>query len=384
MPTSAFADRDVRFGTGAIELVGAVADGLGARRVLLVRGRRSFTASGGDRLLPGLEAVAEVEQWSDFAPNTDAADLAVGLGIVERFDPDLVVAVGGGSAMDMAKLLCAFRGVTDADELQDRIRAGAKVTGRATRLVLAPTTSGSGSEATRFAVVYIGNGKFSIEGPAMLPDAVVLDPSLTVSGSAYQRATSGVDAVAQAIESLWAVGATEESRVFAREALELLLGALEGFAREPDEANARAMALGAHLAGRAIDVSRTTAAHALSYGITKTYGLSHGHAVGVTLGAFIEAHADPSRLREGIDPAAHAAAMAAVLGGLGAADGTEARERFTALMQRLGLETSLGKAGADTPASREALAASVNVQRLGNNPVDFSAPELAALLQGID
>lgn len=386
MPTSVFADRDVRFGAHAIELVGSVAGGLGARRVLLVRGKRSFADSGADRLLPGLERVAEVEQWSDFAPNTDAADLVVGLRLVERFDPDLVVAVGGGSAMDMAKLLCAYRGTTDAEELHARIRAGAAVAERATRLVLAPTTSGSGSEATHFAVVYIGDAKFSIAGPGMLPDAVVLDPALTVSGSPYQRATSGVDAIAQAVESLWAQGASEASRDHARAALALLVPAIEGFVNEPGLDSARPMALGAHLAGRAIDVSKTTAAHALSYGITKGYGLSHGHAVGVTLGAFIESHAEAAedRLQPGIDAGVHRAVMGEILDAFGAGSGAEARERFDDLMRRVGLKTGLTAAGAGTPQERSALAAGVNVERLGNNPVAYTAEELALLLRALD
>lgn len=386
MSISAFADRDVRFGGGAIELAGLAAGELDARRVLLVRGKRSFTDSGAHRLLPGLEQTAKVEQWSDFAPNTDSADLEVGLRLVDQFDPDLVMAVGGGSAMDMAKLLCAYRGVTDGDELRERIRAGAKVTERSMRLVLAPTTSGSGAEATHFAVVYIGDDKFSIAGPAMLPDTVLLDPALTVSSSPYQRATSGIDAVAQAVESLWAKAATAQSRSFARAALGLLLPAIESFTTGPDSGSARAMALGAHLAGRAIDLSKTTAAHAMSYGITKRHGLSHGHAVGVTLGAFIEAHADPGpgRLQDGLAPEAHDAVMGEILAAFGAADGTEARTRFGALMRSVGLETSLDKAGADTREARESLATGVNVERLGNNPVRFSADELTELLLDID
>jgi alcohol dehydrogenase class IV len=384
MNAAAPADRDLRFGDGAAMLAGAVAAEAGARRVLLVRGGASFTASGADRLLPGLAASAAVAQWSGFAPNPDAAELAEGLRVVREFDPDLVLAVGGGSVMDMAKLLCAFRD-GDPDRVEERIRSGDAVGSRSTRLVLAPTTAGSGSEATRFAVVYIGDRKYSVAGAGMLPDTVLLDPSLARSGSRYQRAASGLDAVAQAIESLWARDATGESRAFARDALTTLLGAIEAFAHDPAPGPARAMALGAHLAGRAIDLSRTTAAHALSYGITKRHGLSHGHAVGVTLGAFIEAHAEagPERLRAGVDAGRHRAAMDAILGGLGAADGADARARFDGLMRRIGLATGLSAAGA-APGDRAGLAAAVNAERLGNNPVRFDDRDLAALLDGLD
>ena len=378
----------VHYGYGAVDTLPDLVSTLDRQRVMLVCGGRSFEASGAARILPGLEKSAQVLRWSDFSPNPDATDLARGLALAADFDPDLVLGVGGGTALDMAKLLCAFPGRDDLAALHAAIRSGQPVTGRGPALVLAPTTSGSGAETTHFAVVYIGDEKFSVAGPALRPDVVVLDPGLTLSGSAYQRATSGVDAVAQAIESLWASGATPESRRWARHALGYLLPAIEPFVTAGDAEAARAMAIGSHLAGRAIDISKTTAAHALSYGITKRYGISHGHAVALTLGAFLQAHAEaaPELLRPGIDPAAHAEAMAEILSALRAADGADARARFTRLLERIGLEPELAKVGAATPAARRALAAAVNAERLGNNPVRFTEAELAALLEppGLD
>lgn len=374
------ARRDVRYGVDAILRTPEVVAQAGWRRVLLVCGRRSFEASGAARMLPALAQVAQVRRWSDFAPNPDAAELAQGLEIMADFGPDLVLGVGGGSPMDMAKLLCAYADTGGAG-LAGAIRAGGPVTSRRVGLVLAPTTSGSGSEATHFAVVYLDGEKFSVAGPALRPDVAILDPGLSSSGSAYQRATSGVDAVAQAIESLWATGATPTSRRWARHALRLLLPAIESYVHRPDDRSARAMAIGSHLAGRAIDISKTTAAHALSYGITQRYGVSHGHAVGLTLGAFLAAH-DPAtgpRLRPGLDPRAHAAAMAEIYHRLKAANGAEARARFEALMAAIDLTPHLSEVAA-TPAERAALAEAVNVERLSNNPVGFTQAELARLV----
>lgn len=357
----------------------------GARRVMLVCGRNSFEASGAVRMMPELEQAAAVQRWSDFAPNPDSSDLLDGLAALREFRPDLVLAVGGGSVMDMAKLLCACAEVPE-NAVLDAIRAGRSIERRRQKLFLVPTTSGSGAEATHFAVVYIGEDKYSIAGPGLRADAIVLDPALTVSSSRYQRATSGIDAVCQAIESRWAVGATDRSRRFARIALRLLLPALEPFVNAPGPRTARAMCLGSHYAGRAIDISKTTAAHALSYGITKSYGINHGHAVGITLGAFLQEHADPAptHLRDGIARAAHDAAMADVFAALGATDGQDARRRFGALMVRIGLDPSLTAAGASTAADRAALAASVNTERLGNNPVVFTVGELAGLVTTIE
>jgi alcohol dehydrogenase class IV len=129
------------------------------------------------------------------------------------------------------------------------------------------------------------------------------------------------------------------------------------------------MAIGSHLAGRAIDVSKTTAAHALAYGITKGYGVSHGHAVALTLGAFIEAHAaaTPDRLQPAVAADAHAESLRFIVSALGAADPAGARARFTALAERIGLTMGLARVGVPDAAAIEALAAAVNVERLGNN-----------------
>ncbi|GAA4908260.1 alcohol dehydrogenase class IV [Stackebrandtia albiflava] len=367
-------DRDLHFGPGAIVTTWRAVPELDGRRVLLVCGKNSFDGSGAAECLPELRGRATVRRWSDFRPNTDARDLVEGLRIMAEYDPDLVLGVGGGSALDMAKLLCAYRGITEETALHEAIRAGAAVTERRPRLMLAPTTSGSGSEATHFAVVYIGETKFSIAGPAMLPDTVVLDPEITRSASPYQRATSGIDALAQAVESLWATGATDASREFARSAIPLLIAALPDFVATGSSESAADMARGSHLAGRAIDISKTTAAHALSYGITKTYGLPHGHAVALTLGRFIAAHADAddSRLQPGVSPDTHRAALATVLAEFGAADPKAARDAFYGLAERIGLSMDPAAAGITSRDAVADLVGRVNLERLNNNPVRFT------------
>jgi alcohol dehydrogenase class IV len=241
------------------------------------------------------------------------------------------------------------------------------------RLVLAPTTSGSGSEATHFAVVYIGENKFSIAGPGLLPDEVILDPVLTLSASAYQRATSGIDALAQAVESRWAVGATAQSRAFADQAMPVLVEALPRFVHEPNSASAYDMAMGSHLAGRAIDISKTTAAHALAYGITKGYGVSHGHAVALSLGEFIKAHGDAAdeQLQAAVSPADHRAALESICRSFGVDSTADAAKAFHNLAESIGLTMDLTQVGITSESELSQLTLGVNLERLGNNPVNF-------------
>lgn len=369
-------------GPGSVETIPDMVEDGSWTSVLLVCGKHSFESSGAVRILDPLQRLVRVDRWSEFVPNTAAGDLLEGLKVLHAADPDVIIGIGGGSAMDLAKLLCGFDEITDVGTLESAITSGRRIEHRRRALILAPTTSGTGSEATHFSTVYIGQEKYSVAGEGLRADAVVLDPELSMSAPPYQKATSGIDAVAQAIESLWAVGATPASRRFARRALRHLLPNIEAFVHDASVENASAMSVGSHLAGRAIDISRTTAAHALSYAITQKYGVSHGHAVALTLGSFLESHADasPEQLQPGIDPGRHAQVMEEILGRLAAKSGVEARRRFRDLMTRLGLETGLSAVGIDSAERRDGVATSVNTERLGNNPVVFDQAELRDLL----
>jgi alcohol dehydrogenase class IV len=113
--------------------------------------------------------------------------------------------------------------------------------------------------------------------------------------------------------------------------------------------------------------------------------VSHGHAVALTLGAFIEAHcaAEPDRLRAGVDPRAHAEVMAQVVGLWDAGDGRTARDRFSALLTRIGLDPSLSRAGAETGQDRALIAGSANLERLSNNPVSLTTADVEKIVCSI-
>jgi alcohol dehydrogenase class IV len=363
------------FGPGSLAELPNSIRRLGLERVLLLTGANSFRASGADRIVPALRETSQVEVWSDFSPNTDVDDLVRGLHVAQAFKPDGVVAVGGGSALDMAKLIAAFL-ATDPDDVPDAVRTN-RLGHRAPALILVPTTSGSGSEATHFAVAYIGEDKYSVAHPSLIPDFVIIDEELTLSASAHQKATSAIDAVAQAVESFWATGATDASRTFARDALGHLIPSVAAFVAGDNSAAAEA-ARGSHLAGRAINVSKTTGAHAMAYGLTRRHGISHGHAVATTLGEFARRHAEVALASgSGGELAQTMAELAELVG----ADGPlGVGSRLDLLATDLGLELRLESLG--VPRSElPNLAGAVNVERLGNNPVGFTTDELRALLE---
>ena len=175
---------------------------------------------------------------------------------------DAFIAVGGGTTIDTAKLLnLAIVSGMSVKELLTQKSAPEKLL----PCMAFPTTAGSGAEATRFAVCYDGEMKYSIDFEVIRPSAVALVPEFAATLPIYQKLSTNFDAYAQAVESLWANGATDESREYANRALVLM--------KENNWPEA------SYWAGRAIDISRTTAAHAFSYYLTSHYGIPHGHAV---------------------------------------------------------------------------------------------------------
>ena len=176
--------------------------------------------------------------------------------------PDAFIAVGGGTTIDTTKLLnLAVVSGMSARELLALKTAPDKLL----PCMAFPTTAGTGAEATRFAVCYDSGVKYSIDFEVIRPSDAVLVPEFTATLPTYQKLSTNFDAYAQAVESLWAKGATDESKEHANRALALM--------KEDNWPEA------SYWAGRAIDISRTTAAHAFSYYLTSHYGIPHGNAV---------------------------------------------------------------------------------------------------------
>ena len=215
-----------------------------------------------------------------------------------------------------------------------------------------PTTAGTGAEATRFAVCYDGDVKYSIDFEAIRPSDVALVPEFTYSLSQYQTASTGFDAYAQAIESLWAKGTTDESRKYARSALGYLQR-IEEVVFHPTPESREAMLQGAYWAGRAIDISRTTAAHAFSYYMTSKYGIPHGHAVAMMFPFILTANATAIESIPEIRPKG----ILLLLKRLEEV-GLESLPQFAA---RMGLKWN---------ALVDDLFSHVNLKRLGNNPCE--------------
>ncbi|MGD9781936.1 MAG: iron-containing alcohol dehydrogenase [Kiritimatiellia bacterium] len=314
--------------------------GVPADRMLWVCRPKSFGESGAREWVEraaGLPA----RILSGFSSNPKIEDVERGVALFRAMRAEAVVGVGGGSVLDMAKLVNYFG--SRKIGLDEHLHAPSSPAAPLRPLLAVPTTAGSGSEATHFAVVYRGQTKYSVADETIRPSHVLLVPEFTASMDAYQTACTGMDALAQGMESAWARGATDESRRSARQALRLALDHLAAAVLHPAPEDRAAMLEAAHLAGCAIDVSKTTGAHAFSYALTSEYGLPHGHAVALLLPFFAEYH-----LRAGIR-----------------VDSIDA-PFLRRLTGAIGLDSKLPATATEIHA---VLARHVNLERLSNNPV---------------
>ena len=343
-----------------------VASGSGWRR-FNTDGERPFLSNRALRLFSG------------FSANPDILEIMAGGSILRDFCPDVIIALGGGSAMDTAKMMKAVAFTKEA--FSPASPAAITPSGEGPPLVAISTTSGSGAEATQFAVFYKGEEKQSVAHPSLRPEMAVVDPELTYSLPPAQTAATGFDALSQAVEAYWGSASNPEAREFASSAIRYTLPNIYNAVSSPAPGNRYHMAQAAYLAGKAINSTRTTMPHALAYHLTKRYGLPHGHAVAVTLPHFFHINSNP-RLPVNAPGGTeeNQRVMREVFTLLGQDTAEDCFVFWRNLMKACGLAASLHDVGVDNAEKVRALVDSMDAARQKNNPVAISADELTAYL----
>lgn len=332
----------------------------------------AYEKSGAKEKITPLLARYEVKTFSDIVPNPNIEQVEKGIAAWDTFQPDLVVAVGGGSVLDTAKALNVLAVQSKAPAFY--VKKEAEITRSGKPLIAVPTTAGTGAEATHFAVVYIGKIKYSLSHSSVLPRYAIVDPQFTFSLPPKITADTGMDALAQAVEAYWSVNSTDESKMYSKEAIKLALKNLEEAVNNPTEEARVAMAKAAHLSGKAINIAQTTACHALSYPFTAHYGIPHGHAAALTLPEMVLYNAEGMG-QEALDE---------FLLLLGVTTPQEAADKVRSLMKEINLGTKLTELGiADVEHIQELLVKEVNTERLHNNPRKLDADDIRSIIQKI-
>jgi len=291
----------VVFGPGTL---GRLADHVPKGRVLLVTSKGATERGLTDRLLK-LLSESNVDVLDSVEPNPGLRWLETEVNRLKHSSYDSLVAAGGGSAIDSAKAVGAALVLREnGSSLREHLEASRPLPDQALAPVVAvPTTAGSGSEVTPFATVWDleKRHKHSLHSRRVFPLAAVIDPELTLELPVPTTIAAGLDALCQALESIWNRHANPITLELARRAASLALSALPEAVREPRSLIHRTRMMEASLlAGLAISHTRTALAHSISYPITARWGVPHGLACGFTLPSLLNynAKSDDGRLIE--------------------------------------------------------------------------------------
>lgn len=366
------------FGPGTLSKLGQLASELGARRALVVSDPGIVKAGHAGRGIKVLEAAnIKCQLFSDLNENPTTAHVDAGLKVAKRFDPEIIVGLGGGSSMDCAKGINFLH--TNGGQMKDYWGVG-KALQEMLPMIAVPTTSGTGSEAQSFALISdaethvkmaCGDKKASFR-------VALLDPELTLTQPAMVTALTGIDALAHALETYVTKVRNSISMSFSREAWRLLASNFHHLLGRPDDLEARGgMQLGACLAGLAIENSMLGACHALANPLTAHYGVPHGQAIGLMLPHVVryngaihaDSYFDLLELAPGVNGESRCRSseeLAAFVGDL---------------VHLAGLKTKLSEVGVESSKLPELAADAAKQWTAGFNPRVVGAEELLALYE---
>ena len=349
---------DTYFNAGALENLREV----GARQVLIVSDADCEARGAVDdvrRFLGG----ASVHVFADIGPEPPEEQVRAGIDALERFSPDTILAVGGGSVLDAAKAMRLFY---ESPELQMRelalpfLDARKRVAGypqidHTVRLVAVPTTAGTGSEVSPAAVITVGDRKVTLVDYSLVPDMAIVEPRLTLTMPPHVTADTGVDALTHALEAAVSIFASPYTDAFAMQAVNLTLRNLPRAYAEGSDLEARtAMANAATIAGLAFSNAFVGVCHALAHAVGARFGIAHGRANGIFLPHVLRYNASlPSKFMPAPSYTAYVApekyAQIAYVFGLGGHSREERRmqlfTRVDDLLDQVGIPRSLADAG---------------------------------------
>lgn len=365
-----FAEQRLLIGEQAHRQMGDVLKQYGTQRLLVVAGK-SFATSPVRAYLSTLSC--QITHFGGFSPNPTYEEVVAGVDLFRREQCDAILSVGGGSAMDVAKAIKLFAPMT--------LKTGETHLQQTPQYWHLPhfavaTTAGTGSESTRYSVLYHHGVKQSIVHDSIFPEVAVLDPILLQTLSDYQKKCTLLDALCQCIEAIWSIHATPESTAYAGQGIGLILQHAQAYL-SGDTAAAQAVLRAANASGQAINITQTTAAHAMSYELGGMCDLPHGYAVALCLPLLFDHmigqidHAKhPERSRQALDAIATA---------FDATDWRQALEQFEALFASLELEPPR----AIHKAELEQLVQAVNPTRLANHPIALTPDEIRTMYRAM-
>ncbi len=311
-----------------------------------------------------------VTRFSDFEPNPKYESAVKGVELFNCKQCDSILALGGGSTMDVAKCIKLFATMDNSmNYLSQRIEDNN------IPLMVIPTTAGTGSEVTRYAVLYYNGIKQSITHEECIPSMVFIDPSFLRTVPDYYRKSTMLDALCHCIESFWSINSTPESKAYAKEAISIILDNEEAYLKNDPIGNVN-MLRASQLAGKAINITQTTAGHAMCYMITSLYGVAHGLAAALCverLWPYMIEHTSECVDKRGERYLTNTLRELATA--FDCDTPVEASSKFSGIMRRVNIKLELKQSGISNDIDK--LADNVKQERLRNHPIRLSKEVIA-------
>lgn len=290
-----------------------------------------------------------------------------------ELNPAAVVAVGGGSILDVGKSLCCLYGaeISSEEELRAAIREKT-LPAPSARWIGIPTTAGTGSEVTCWATIWDPdkNAKLSLESRENYAYAALVDPSLAAGMPVSLAVSSGLDAAAHAVESYWAKASNTVSKGLALRAVDIIMKDMDRLIEGCPDAHL-SMAQGSMMAGMAFSNTKTTACHSISYPLTMRYHIPHGAAVSMLLAPVMRLNAPM------IDD------LPALLRALRLDSLDAVGPRIRELLQKAGIPSSLREWGAKEEDLPELAKLGMTKGRADNNPHELNEQIILEILRSI-
>ena len=346
------------------------------KKIFVLCGKKSFVNSGAENLLKNISN-KEIKLFYKKSEIPILEELIEIIKDIKNFKPDLFLAIGGGAVIDYAKIANVVDIRPDLAELIVNYIYPFKK--KYTKLAVIPTTAGSGAEVTSNAVIYVDGIKHSFESELLIPDHFFLIPEFLISAPNKIKASSGFDAIAQALESLVSRKSNDKSVEYASKSLRVSVNSFISFINEPNMKNATEMSIASNLAGKAISISKTTAPHAASYPFTSLFNISHGHAVSLFFEKFFKFN------YENIDKSETSFDLKKrfdlIFNLFDVQDINGFNSKISLIKKSANLEDDLTKFNIDIIKSSEDVLKGINLLRLGNNPVKIDGTDIQKIIK---
>jgi len=369
----------VVFGDAVEGTIGAEAKGLGAKHIFLVTDEAIKKTGMIERVAKPLKEVAEVDVYANVPsePTLAAAEAVAMAARTTKFE--VVVGVGGGSVLDMAKVAAAA--VANPWQAVHEFLGANKIVNPSVPKLLLPTTAGTGAEATPYALVIADGKKKAIASPYNLAEVIMLSPAFTATMPPEVTASTGMDALSHAVEAFLSRGANPLTDSFALEAIRMIIANLEEVFVHGTNLQARLhMSLAAMLGGLAFGNAGVIAGHAAAHTVGARYTIPHGVASALALPYIMAFNAQDPVAQERLARVAHE--MGEEVRRLAQEEAAfKAVERVERLLETLKLPTRLADLNvpeADVPQLAEALLAEKGY--LARNPRNVASEEARALI----